>query len=176
MARWRIGLMLVVLAALVATTGCYTVLRHPTGGEAVETAGYYRSCADCHANAEYYHPYYRYGRTNTWWSGYYGNPWWYDDYWWWDPYDGDDGDYEGPEVERNKRHLWSSGGWATKGWGFTRPDPDSRPEPPRVAPPSTGNAPPKHEPKQQPKKEPKQEEKKDTSEERSLWGSGKKGQ
>ncbi len=172
MTRWRIGLVLVIIVAIAALTGCYTVLRHPTGSEVVEAGGYYKSCADCHANAAYYHPYYSYGRSHSWWSGYYGSPWWYDDYWWWDPYHGDDGDYEGPEVEQGERHLWSPGGWATKGWGFTRPESGVRSEPPRSRPPGTSIS----QPAEEPKKEEKKEEKKETTEERSLWRSGKKGE
>ena len=118
MTRWRIGLVLVIIVAIAALTGCY------------------------------------------------------DDYWWWDPYHGDDGDYEGPEVERGERHLWSPGGWATKGWGFTRPESGVRSEPPRSRPPGTSIS----QPAEEPKKEEKKEEKKETTEERSLWRSGKKGE
>ena len=63
--------LLILIPILLA--GCYTVLRHPTGGNVVAQGSTYRSCADCHADAAYYHPYYRYGRSHRGW-GAYGGP------------------------------------------------------------------------------------------------------
>lgn len=112
-----LALLLILLSA-----GCYTVIKHPTGGAVVQHDTYYRSCADCHADASFYHPYghpyYSYGRSHYGWGGYTGNPWWYDNYWWWDD---DDDSGGGPVVEEGKRHLWSSDGWASGGWGFRKP-------------------------------------------------------
>lgn len=135
----RVATVLAVLL-LLTTAGCYTVLKHPTGGSIVQEGSYYRSCADCHADAAYYHPYshsnYRYGRSHYGWSDYYGYPWWYNDYWWWDSHDGDD--YDGPEVEKGARHLWSSDGWASGGWGFRTPTSSGSTAPVR-APDSSNN-------------------------------------
>ena len=137
MRRLLAAAVLVVVSLLIAGAGCYTVLRHPTGSSVMYEGSYYKSCADCHADAAFYHPYghpyYRYGQSHYGWGSYYGRPWWYDDYWWWDPHHDDD--YEGPEVETGTRHLWSPEGWAPQGWGFSRPDAGadtpSRPEQPR---------------------------------------------
>ena len=162
--------------ALLATTGCYTVLRHPTGTDVVEGGSYYRSCADCHADAEYYHPYYRYGRSHYRWNDYYGYPWWYDDYWWRDHDHHDDGG-ESIDVERGGRHLWGTGSSGTGGWGFTKqPTVPPSAEPPRVdaggadEPADDGKKPELKEPKQpiepaEPKK----------PEEQNPWTGKKKG-
>jgi hypothetical protein len=125
MKRIALALALLAVSLLLLNVGCYTVLRHPTGSSVVQEGSHYRTCADCHADAGYYHPYGRsyghpYYRSHNRWGSYYGSPWWYDDYWWWDDHDYDhdhDDDYEGPEVETGTRHLWSSGGWPTRGWG-----------------------------------------------------------
>jgi hypothetical protein len=105
------------VAALLGATGCYTVLSHPAETNVVASGGAYRSCADCHADAAWYHPYYRYGRSHDRWRDYYGYPWWYNDHWWWHP-----GDDQGPgvPVETGTRHLWGSGG-DSKGWSFVLP-------------------------------------------------------
>jgi len=152
--------------------GCYTVLRHPTGGNVVAESATYRSCADCHADAAYYHPYYRYGRSHSWWGPYAGNPWWYDHYWWWPHGHEDPGSSEGPHVETGRRHLWSSSGWPSGGWGFTSPPSQSGKSdgPPRSAPPKTNQ-------NEQKKKDESEEEKKKEKEkdERHLWDARKKG-
>jgi hypothetical protein len=155
--------------ALLATTGCYTVLRHPTGTNVVEGRSYYRTCADCHADSEFYHPYYRYGRSHYRWNDYYGYPWWYDDYWWWDHDDHDGG--EPVEVERGERHLWGSSGWASGGWGFARPSGSSTPRtdpPPKK--PNDGEVDDSKQP------EPNDENEPQKPEGRRLWkGKKKKG-
>jgi len=172
--RWTAKAVFLLLALLLfLTAGCYTVLLHPTGGNIVQEGSSYRSCADCHADAHYYHPYghpyYRYGRSHYGWSGYYGSPWWYYDSWWWD--DGHhhghdhDHDYDAPDVEQGTRHLWSPGGWATGGWGFTKPG--SSP----TRPNRTGDSDASEE-RQEEKKEKKKEENKD---DRNLWKKPKKG-
>lgn len=165
-ATWIIGFL--VLLSLFAISGCYTVLRHPTGESVVYEGSYYKTCADCHSDASYYHPYYSYGRSHYRWSDYYGYPWWYDDYWWWDPYH--DGAHEdGPEVEQGTGHLWGSGGWPSGGWGFTSPstgDGGERPDQPlptvkrpfRIRP--TEKVKPQEEPPKEPEKPKKKEEKK----------------
>ncbi len=177
----------VAAALLVSLAGCYTVLRHPTGNDLMAGsglghggAGYdsygYRSCADCHADAAYYHPYYRYGSSHYRWNDYYGSPWWYDDDWWWH----DDDHYEdpgepGPGPETGVRHLWGSGGWPTKGWGFgasDAPESGSRtPPPPSSQPsqPSTSN-------KQEPPSKPDTDDDEDSgSDDGGLWKERKKG-
>ncbi|MBN2565238.1 MAG: hypothetical protein JXB46_05970, partial [Candidatus Eisenbacteria bacterium] len=167
---------------LIAGTGCYTVLRHPTGSDIVQEGSYYRSCSDCHADAAYYHPYgnsyYNYGRSSYGWGGYYGQPWWYDDYWWWDHDHGDD-DYDGPRVETGQRHLWSTDGWAPQGWGFSRPESGTQLTPSTPSTPSTPTEQPKEKEKKkeaqmkdQPKKDDKKSEDKDK---RDLWDAPKRG-
>ncbi|MFH1503013.1 MAG: hypothetical protein ABIG03_08210 [Candidatus Eisenbacteria bacterium] len=167
MRRLRILVGVLLVLAVLAVTGCYTVLRHPTGTDVVQHDSYYRSCADCHADAQFYHPYYSYGRSHNRWNNYYGHPWWYDDYWWWDHHDGDGGDPV--EIEKGDRHLWGSGGWASGGWGFTKPSGTS---PPRTTPkpPSDAAVDDSKEPKPKDEKEPEK------SDERNLWkGKKKKG-
>ncbi len=133
MKRIALALALVAVSLLLLNAGCYTVLQHPTGSSVVQEGSYYRTCADCHADAAYYHPYgrsySRYGRSHYRWNDYYGYPWWYDDYWWWDDHDYDDhdNDYDGPDVETGTRHLWGTGGWPSSGWGFTPPGSGTRP-------------------------------------------------
>ena len=169
MKRTARAVFLLALSLLLLTAGCYTVLKHPTGSHVVQEGSYYRSCADCHADASFYHPYghryYSYGRSHYGWSGYYGYPWWYNDYWWWDNDDHHDydHDYDPPDVEEGQRHLWSSGGWAPGGWGFTKPESGARRPP----------APSKNEPRKDEKKEEKKEEKKD-KDDRSIWNKPKK--
>ncbi len=171
-----------LILSLLVTAGCYTVLQHPTGSDIVAEDSYSRGCDDCHADASYYHPYYRYGSSHYRWSGYYGYPWWYDDYWYWgnDDYYDDYYDGEGPDVERGTRHLWQSGGWASGGWGFQSSDP-----PAQTFTPTTPEKPPKdHRTEEQPKqknkkseekKQEKKQEKKDDPKPRKLWRPKKKG-
>ncbi len=167
MKRLSLAVGLLVLFFLLLTAGCYTVLRHPTGKSVVDEARYYRSCADCHAEAAYYHPYYRYGGSHNRWRTYYGYPWWYDQSWWWYPYD-HGGSGTGPEVEHGTPHLWGSAGWASGGWGFHRPS-------------GEGSRPSRDdEPRSQPDQKPdqNQDEKKDDKKEkddRHLWKTRKKG-
>lgn len=166
----QVGALLAV-SLLLLTAGCYTVLQHPTGSSVAHESSTYRSCADCHADAAYYHPYshpyYSYGRSQYGWRDYYGSPWWNNDYWWWD--DSDHGHHDGndgPAVETGTRHLWSSDGWPSGGWGFTKSGSS-----PRRNPPPAATQPPKQD---QDKKdeEKKKDEKKD---ERDLWKKPKKG-
>jgi len=161
MDRKRLMLIAVAAVLLVSLAGCYTVLRHPTGNDLTSGGDYthmdvgyspqgYRTCADCHSDADYYHPYYRYGSSHYRWNDYYGSPWWYDnDSWWYDDgyYDGyhDDPGEQGPEPETGVRHLWGAGGWPTKGWGFgssSAPENGTRTPAapvPQPSQPSTGN-------------------------------------
>lgn len=106
-----------ILLALLLSAGCYTVLRHPAAESVSQEGAYYRSCADCHADAAYYHPYYNYGGSHSRWRSYYGYPWWHDDYWWYPSEETG----EPRDLERGERHLWGSGGWASGGWGFSKP-------------------------------------------------------
>jgi hypothetical protein len=131
---WIVGFL--VLLSLFAISGCYTVLRHPTGESVTYDDTYhYKTCADCHADASFYHPYYTYGRSHYRWRDYYGYPWWYDDYWWWYPYDYGY-DEEGPEVKRGAGHLWGSGGWPSGGWGFRSPQSEGDGGAPSETPPA----------------------------------------
>ena len=166
MRRARIAGAIAALVLLLLLAGCYTVLRHPTGTDVVSTGPGYRTCADCHADAAFYHPYYHYGRSHRWWGAYSGYPWWYHDYWWYpDGYDPDD--VEGPPVEKGSRHLWSSGGWPSGGWGFTAPpSSDGGTERPQNQPPK------QHQQSQEQKKD---DEKKEEKDERHLWDQKKKG-
>lgn len=117
---------------VLATSGCYTVLSHPRQTDVVASGGsHYRSCADCHADAAYYHPYYHYGRSHRRWNDYYGYPWWYYDSWWWQPGGGE----PRVPVETGSRHLWGSGGSAgSKGWSFVLPPTPPQQEPQRQDP------------------------------------------
>ena len=168
----RIALVLAFLAAslLLLNTGCYTVLQHPTGSSVVQEGSYYRTCADCHADADYYHPYghpyYSYGRSHRRWNSYYGSPWWYDDYWQWDPYDHHDydDDYDPPDVETGTRHLWGSSGWPTRGWGSST---RSTPAPARE--PTKKDDKKKTEVKEKTKEEEKPKETEKEKEKRSPW-------
>ena len=177
------ALALLAVFLLLLTAGCYTVLQHPTGSHVATDGAYYRSCADCHADAAYYHPYshqhYRYGRSQYGWGDYYGSPWWYNDYWWWDDHhDHGDYDHEGPEIETGTRHLWSSDGWASGGWGFVRPGSGSGAGGDRPSQPESGKfrqeerKPEKTKKKDKDKKDEEKKEEKDT---RDLWKKPKKG-
>jgi len=158
---------LLAVSLLLLTTGCYTVMRHPTGDTVAHEGSQYRSCADCHADAAYYHPYSHpyntYGYSQYGWSGYYGSPWWYNDYWWWD--DHYDHDYDAPPVETGTRHLWSSDGWASGVWGFTKPGASVR----------TPSPPPPPKKKDDGKKEDGKKEAEKKDETRDLWKKPKKG-
>ncbi len=182
--RQTLALMATVLL-LISLAGCYTVLRHPTGSEIVESSGYasygYRTCADCHADAAYYHPYYNYGSSHYRWNGYSGSPWWYDHDWWWyddDYYHGDEPGDPGPPPETGVRHLWGAGGWPTKGWGFgssTAPDDGPRTPPPpssNQSQPSTGH---KEEPPKKPDPPNQDDDDDDDGDDGGLWKERKKG-
>ncbi len=177
MRRIALGLALLAVSLLLLNVGCYTVLQHPTGSSVVQEGSYYRTCADCHADAAYYHPYgssynhpyYRYGRSHHRWGSYYGSPWWYDDYWQWDPYDDHDYDHEAPDVETGTRHLWSSGGWASSGWGFTKPGSGT------TSPTPSTNVPSKKDDKKEDKKKDEKKDEKKEKDERNLWKKPKKG-
>ena len=155
-----------VLLTLLLSAGCYTVLRHPVSQSVTQEDTYYRSCADCHADAAYYHPYYNYGGSHSRWRSYYGYPWWYDDYWSWYPHE-ETG--EPREVEHGERHLWGSRGWPSGGWGFSKPG-STAPPPPVVPdrPPDDGE---KDDAKQQ---KPEDDDAKD-QDDRHLWNKPKKG-
>jgi len=186
MDRTRVVRIAVAAALLVSLAGCYTVLRHPTGNDVMAGTDYdhgrlgydshgYRSCADCHADAAYYHPYYRYGSSHYRWNDYYGSPWWYENDWWWHDDDHyDDPGEPGPGPETGVRHLWGAGGWPTKGWGFGSTDapesgPRTPPPPPQSSQPSTGN-------KQDPPKKPDTDDDEDSgSDDGGLWKERKKG-
>ena len=149
------------LAVLLLSAGCYTVLRHPIAERGTHEGSYYRSCADCHADAAYYHPYYSYGSSHYRWQSYYGYPWWHDDYWWWPEHE------EGGEprdVETGGRHLWGPGGWPSGGWGFTKGG----------TTPSTPARPPESDDKDDSKSQPESDEKKD-EDGRHIWDKPKKG-
>jgi len=170
MKRLLLAACVLLTIVMVSASGCYTVLRHPTSSDATYGRSYGRTCADCHAGADYYHPYYRYGRSNYYWNDYYGYPWWYDDYWWWDHDDGNDG--EAPDVESGERHLWSPGGWASGGWGFVKPgssDAETRTTPPkeRAVDDSKQSGPTNEDPDDSKESE--------DSDDRNLWKGGKKG-
>jgi hypothetical protein len=183
MTRTRILIAVAAAALLVSLAGCYTVLRHPTGSDVTADLAHssygYRSCSDCHADASYYHPYYRYGSNSYRWNSYYGSPWWYEQDWWWhgDDYHGDVGE-PGPEPETGVRHLWGAGGWPTKGWGFgssTAPESGALAPPPPAAPqpqvtqPSTDQ-------KQEPQQKPDTDDDDDSSDDDGgLWKERKKG-
>ncbi len=132
MRRFQLIAGVLLLLAVLMASGCYTVLRHPTGSDIVGSQSYGKSCSDCHADAQFYHPYYRYGTSYHRWNDYYGSPWWYNDYWWWGHNDGYHDNEGNPpsDVETGERHLWSSGGWASGGWGFTKPSGTSTPSTP----------------------------------------------
>jgi hypothetical protein len=163
MRRLRAFVAVALLLAFLLSAGCYTVLRHPVAESVTQGDTYYRSCADCHADAAYYHPYYSYGSSHSRWSSYYGYPWWYDDYWWWYPHE-ETG--EPRDVERGERHLWGSGGWASGGWGFSKRV-STTPAPPPPADP--GDDQDKDDPKEQKKPE------EDSKDDRNLWKKPKKG-
>jgi len=118
------------ILSLLAASGCYTVLSHPAETDVVTGGSYYRSCADCHADATYYHPYYHYGRSQSGWGDYYGYPWWYSDRWWWHSDDG--GEHPSVPVDTGTPHIWGGGSGGPKGWSFvlpaTPPAPDQRNE------------------------------------------------
>lgn len=183
MTRTRFLLLVAVAALLVSLAGCYTVLRHPTGSEVTADSGHssygYRSCADCHADAAYYHPYYRYGSSHYRWNGYYGSPWWYDDWWWYGDHYDDDYDYDGepgPEPETGTRHLWGAGGWPTKGWGFGSSDaPESGPRTPPPPATDSGTSQPSTGHQQQEPKKPDQDDDDDSGDDGGLWKERKKG-
>jgi hypothetical protein len=108
---------LVLLLAVAAGGGCYTVLSHPETldqpAEGVES----KACSDCHSDADLYHytDSYNMGWYDSYpapWAAYYATPWWYDNYWAYEP---NPGDPNAPRVERG-RHLWSRG--STGGSGF----------------------------------------------------------
>ncbi len=156
MKRIALALALLAVSLLLLNAGCYTVLQHPTGGSVVQEGSYYRTCADCHADAAYYR-----------------SPCWSDNSWGRYDHQCDDHDESsaGPEVETGTRHLWGTGGWAPGGWGFTKPGSGTRRPPPPPA-----NEPQKKE-KQKKKDEDKNKEKETEKEkdERNLWKKPKKG-
>jgi hypothetical protein len=182
MRRISYALAILAVSLLLLNGGCYTVLKHPTGSSVVQEDTYYRSCADCHADAAYYHPYSQpYYSSHYGWGSYYGSPWWYDDYYWYDPcydpcYDYDD-DYIGPKVETDTRHLWGSSGWASGGWGFTKPGSGTSSTPPPASQPSqkSDKKKTKAKEKEKEKEKPKEKEKEKPKDERDLWKKPKKG-
>jgi hypothetical protein len=178
MRRILYAVALLAVSVVLLNAGCYTVLQHPTGSSMVQQDTYHRSCADCHADAAYYHPYNQpYYSSHDRWGGYYGSYWWYDDYYWYDPYYDpcyDDDDYIGPKVETGTRHLWGSGGWATRGWAFSKPgsgtgsssSPASQPSQTKDKKKTVAKEKEKEKEKEEKEEEKKKEEKKET---RNLW-------
>ncbi len=176
MRRISYAVVLLAVSLLFLNAGCYTVLQHPTGSSVIQQDTYYRSCADCHADAAYYHPYsHPYYSSHDRWGGYYGSYWWYDDYYWYDPYYDYDDDYIGPKVETDTRHLWSSSGWASGGWGFTKPGSGTSSAPSPGSQTNKKDDKKKSETKQKEKGKEKEKEKEDEKDERNLWKEPKKG-
>ncbi|MBM3285970.1 MAG: hypothetical protein FJY88_01250 [Candidatus Eisenbacteria bacterium] len=150
-----------LLLAVLAGAGCYTVLRHPEPMELTEEDGSSKACSDCHADADLYH--YAHEYDVGWyqyypapWAVYYSSPWWYDSYWYYPPHDPD----PGLPQETGGRSLWSRGSTS-----------DSNPLPIQggtgALPPAGLTSPDK--PKPGETTQPPKEEKKD-KEKRRLWG------
>ncbi|RKX23419.1 MAG: hypothetical protein DRP51_00400 [Candidatus Zixiibacteriota bacterium] len=72
------------------TSGCYTILQHPSSEANYTAENYQADCLECHADYHEYPYGYFYGQyPDYWWSTprwgrYYAYPWWWDNYW----YDG----------------------------------------------------------------------------------------
>lgn len=79
----------VVVTVAVATSGCYTLLKHPRVKRVVYEEVHDKRCNGCHASEElwdFHHPpnhLYDYGGYAAW-SLFYDVPWWYNDYWYYD--------------------------------------------------------------------------------------------
>ncbi|MDM7915297.1 MAG: hypothetical protein ACE15D_12905 [Candidatus Eisenbacteria bacterium] len=131
----------ILVAALVSGAGCYTVLRHPAAVDMTQAeTGEPLSCADCHADANLYHPYAYdlgwYGYYPPAWASYYATPWWYDSYWYY-PHDGGS---DIPPAVSGGRTIWSREGAGgsnaplpTQGSGVSNPTKD-RPNDPNDKP------------------------------------------
>jgi hypothetical protein len=89
------------------------MLRHPQVTDMTSDEGGRKACADCHADAQFYHDV-NYGDASWYhyypaqWAAYYEYPWWYNDYW----YVGSPDDDTIVPTEVGGRHVWSrdSGG------------------------------------------------------------------
>ncbi len=155
-----------VVLAVTAGGGCYTVLRHPTSiditQEQQDEAQGPRTCSDCHADADLYH----YSRSYDlgWyeyypapWAVYYESPWWYDNYWYYPP----QSQGPGAAAETRGRHMWSRG--TGGGPGFLPPQGDQNTSP-------SGSVTSPDKPKPQDGDKPQQDEKAKKKEKRRLWG------
>jgi hypothetical protein len=106
------GVVLVLLvAALSAAGGCYTVLKHPPSAEVADGGISQRDCFQCHSPsgpAHAYDPMFRPGFEyySDHFFPFYSYPWWYRDYWLYDTHDysGSSGD-----TDDSRRHLWGRG-------------------------------------------------------------------
>lgn len=111
-------LSLAICAGAIAGLGCYTMIRHPETDMTTAGAGSMdRSCADCHADADYYHwvdPYYTqfYRQHPASWGAYYAHPWWHSGQY---GYDTGSGDHhppanDGEQDNSDGRSAWGRGG------------------------------------------------------------------
>ena len=161
--RPRNPVLLLLLGAAVSGAGCYTLVRHPSVTELTSTEGERKACADCHADAEFYHET-AYGDEGWYdyypepWAGYYEFPWWYNDYWYVAP------PVEGPLVptEVGGRHAWSRN---SGGPGFIPIQGDQDVENPTK--PLPGDTPDKPE---KPKDDKDKDKDKKDKDKRRLWG------
>ncbi|OQX85807.1 MAG: hypothetical protein B6D63_01475 [Candidatus Latescibacteria bacterium 4484_7] len=92
-------ILLVGIVLLVATSGCYTLLKHPDISNVKDYSAYddgnYHNCARCHGGYIQPSPYDTYYHSDPW-IDYYYFPWWYDDLWYMD---------YGDEATAKKREI-----------------------------------------------------------------------
>jgi hypothetical protein len=164
-----------LLVAIIAGAGCYTVLRHPAPLDMAEDGyenGYsdQRACADCHADADLYH--YTDPHNAAWyntypapWAYYYDTPWWYDDYWYYpsEPSNGHGGPGDATLEERSGRNAWTRPPGGGPGW---LPSQDTPQAPPAVTQPD--NTKPNDKPDKNTDKDDK-DKKEEKKEKRKLW-------
>ncbi len=153
-------LWILLLAAVVAGAGCYTMLRHPAVGEEGDV-GEARACADCHADADLYHDigvydYHWYRFYPAPWAAYYEPPWWYEDFWY-----SPNPSEPGLPVETRERHLWTREGSSGPGYLPVQGDKNIG---------GTGKPTRPDTPPSKPDPDDKGDEKKDKKEKRHLWG------
>jgi len=106
----RMVLPALLLVFLFGFGGCYTILKHPAGGDSAHeySQEYYReNCLDCHPDYHEYPYGYFYGSYPEYyfdyprWGRYYAYPWWWEHYW----YDGDaDNDEYGSGAVADDAH------------------------------------------------------------------------